>query len=513
MKKNQLKNQLKPIIAILAIFFIFVVIFSMWIISENISVKDEMGMMAGEAYVFAQSNVMQCKTDKDCVYNMVCREGICVRQQAIAKQQSIFSRLISRIFPVLNIYAKEMHAGATTSPPRTAKPVTSAVPIAAPIAAEPITLIHGSGAPLHLDIVFVAEGFSDEEIALLEVDINKLIFGDPAHGTLYNQLGFFGIAPISLHANKINVYYIKEDFISSGNIGAEYINSVLSFVKGKVPAFKSYADGDDKDIVVVLKKTESWAAGALIADTVMSGIISVPNIAAGSGIGWPNGISIPIIAHEFGHAFADMNDEYFWPGMYFTEEELYEQGAEQFGFGSVNCDLHKTPCEMWCNGIDEESYTQFSAAAELSRECYGALENDDETLWYEICQQLNIPEPNAQISGYGYAPWKTQEEKDMFCADFDFVKGQWYKFVLCTAGTIYPWSHIDLGASCQQGHGCYFGCAGKVNAFRSVPYSIMGCGAAGQCDQFYWYNADENTLLEFSSPAVDNLIYVFGVYE
>ncbi|MBI4983540.1 hypothetical protein HZC32_02750 [Candidatus Woesearchaeota archaeon] len=373
--------------------------------------------------------------------------------------------------------------------------------------------IAGDGKPGHLDIVFVAENYTISEINLLKEDLTQLILGIQNAPVTFVQKGFLRIKPLRENSNKINIYFINKSFIS-GKTGYDAEKQLFSLVKSYFPEFSTYNEGTNKDIIIVLNKEEAGNPAATYDPdlNVMTGIVYLNYFIPESYY------DLATLAHEFGHAFADLNDEYFWPGSFFPPDKLFKKGTRQTGFGSSNCDLHIEP-EIWCESTDQEKYQQFKWAANLSQACYSAIKNKESYIWYKICPQLNL-------SGF----WgKDFEAKVCNCNNLsvlletkqiivDGIKTSVFPSVACYENTLKPLKYINLGKNCKPGYGYYFGCGTAANAFRSVPYSIMGCGDADDCNKFYYiypsgnYYFPANTTLEFSPPAREQMKAVFNNY-
>ncbi len=383
-------------------------------------------------------------------------------------------------------------------------------------AASNLALLAGDGKSEHLDLVMVTEGYTDEEIALLEKDVNLFFFGNPAAEFSYQKKGFLEIKPLDKNQQKINVYFIKESFVkekfkekpSPADGESAYVGGLFSFVKSKLASFTAYDDPPKsvaakaaKDIIFVLRKGPSSLAWTIYVKDAITGIIVFPGVTPGSGSSSLGGIYLPLAAHEFGHAFADLTEEYFWSDSSFPEEKLYDAGVSQgTDFGSSNCDLHKKPCEMWCAAVDAEKYAQYLNAVSLMKNCLSILKQQDEVKWTEFCPQLKLEQK--------FGEKKAAE----FCSSLSWFATSQYQLGVCVFTTTNPLKYVDLGQQCQENYGCYFGCGAGINAFRSAPYSIMGCGDPDDCDDFYLIGEDKDILLAYSPPAQEKIKEVFAEY-
>ena len=366
-----------------------------------------------------------------------------------------------------------------------------------------LELIYGDGNNNHLDFVFVPLGFSKEAITLGDVKkvIERMIYGDKEALLLSTKTGFFDIAPIQSNLNKINIYLIKKDVSSICGTSCSWDKHLYSFALTYAPFVIP-----QKDIVVNLAAESSWAAGGSMG--IDKKTISVSQTSSSS-----------TFAHEFGHTFSQLNDEYFWPGEFLPENNLYEPGKEQTGWGAKNCDFHKKP-EMWCESVDEEKYSLFLKNSNLSEICYDTLQNKDENKWYEICPQLNL----SGMWGVDFGGKVCVNLSLLFETKQIELNGKKlgvYPFWSCFKQILEPMKYLNFGKNCKDGYGYYFGCGAVVNAFRPTPFSIMGCGDSDDCSSVYGYEKNgmiigeplyPEAIPEYNSIANEEIQKYFGEY-
>lgn len=177
------------------------------------------------------------------------------------------------------------------------------------------------------------------------------------------------------------------------------------------------------------------------------------------------------LAHEFGHAFAVLDDEYVF-GSWDIHGELQHR----------NCDtiLNNVACPLWCNGptktIDEFlsiDCTQFSLDScgnypqclpIPSEGCVNALECTTKTTQAE-CENFTSKD---------LCKWLTPEN-----SGFENVPPKFYNS-FCVPKNV---PSIDIGTDCLEGTGCYAGCWIQ-NSFRSVPTGLMSLNFQGEFGPF-----------------------------
>jgi len=451
-------------------------------------------------------------------------------------------------------------------------------------------LLIGDGSTEHLDIIFVSQGFSEEEIETdIKQGINKLMYGKDGGLLPVETTGFFEMQGIQENQQKINIHLITADATPFYD---GFDDSITEFVKTTCLFFE-----EGKDAIVFQKNEDS--IGNFITATYSSDL-SVKFITLGPSFSFPSDF-----VHEFGHAFAGLNEEYYVWGSYFSEQKLYDDPQQQVGWGAVNCDLGKNPCTKWCGGVDTLKYDQTIAAQELANTCLDALDQSDGQSWQETCLQIDFSSHLKTIGGahskeelcvelpassnfcflYAQSPeyyscyqaidnndqelWletcnsldfstfagKTKEElcveiptvinpaiictfalKEQFqecktifdnneevawpsyCNSLDLAPGLEANYGMTEEeyfnsfdGTVCGASNVDglcssspddscnflctlnldklryesIGLNCEEGKGCYFGCGGALNAYRSTPCSVMGCGGLSDFNTGY----------------------------
>jgi hypothetical protein len=320
-------------------------------------------------------------------------------------------------------------------------------------------LLIGDGNPEHLDIIFVPSGFNEQNIqTTVKDEINTIISGVDNSPLLGQQTGFLDLSIIKENEDKINIYLVVEDVKSSCQTDNCNLEEVTAFSLEKCPFFEI-----EKDMLVNFKNEEMGMAYAVYSEN-----LTIKYVIASPGVG-------TTFIHEFGHAFAGLNEEYFFSGILFSEEKFYGANEQPSGWGSANCDLNEEPCTQWCEGVDENMYDFYLEKRNLMLNCSDILDQQDEISWQDICPNLNLGEV-----------WGVEKEAET-CANLTWYETSIYKKNVCTLNTIGPLKNINFGINCEENTGCYFGCGGGMNAFRSSLFSIMGCGDIDDCSDIYGY--------------------------
>jgi len=172
---------------------------------------------------------------------------------------------------------------------RNEKPVNAAV-----------TKIYGPGNPQKcVDLAFVAEGYTADEMAKFREDVKKMA------DVLFSE------APFSDYRDKINIWAVEAVSEDSGtDIPGDkvYLNTVLNssfytfgtdryLTTQDIKSVNDYAAVAPHDNIIVLINSNKYGGGG------------VYNYYSGTTVGHP--LSPKVFIHEFGHGFAGLADEYY----------------------------------------------------------------------------------------------------------------------------------------------------------------------------------------------------------
>ena len=122
--------------------------------------------------------------------------------------------------------------------------------------------------------------------------------------------------------------------------------------------------------------------------------------------------------------------------------------------------------------------------------------------WKILCPQMNFE-----------TIW-SKEYVGKKCMDLSWYASSNMKQGVCSLTTMDTIKYVNLGKDCLPGYGCYFGCGGAVNAFRSAPYSVMGCGDIDDCNDAYGYSTQGIVVIDplfpdtapiYSTPAKEEI--------
>jgi hypothetical protein len=180
---------------------------------------------------------------------------------------------------------------------RNEKPVNAAV-----------TRIYGSGNPQKcVDLAFVAEGYTADEMAKFREDVKKMA------DVLFSE------APFSDYRDKINIWAVEAISVDSGtDIPGDkvYLNTVLNssfytfgtdryLTTQDIKSVNDYAAAAPHDNIIVLINSNKYGGGG------------VYNYYSGTTAGHP--LSPKVFIHEFGHGFAGLADEYYSSDVAYNE--------------------------------------------------------------------------------------------------------------------------------------------------------------------------------------------------
>lgn len=163
-----------------------------------------------------------------------------------------------------------------------------------------VTKIYGPGTPQKcLDLAFVAEGYTADEMGKFRDDVKKMA------DILFSE------APFSDYREKINIWAVEAVSADSGtDIPGDriYLNTVLNssfytfgtdryLTTQDIESVNNYAAVAPHDNIIVLINSSKYGGGG------------VYNYYSGTTVGHP--LSPKIFIHEFGHGFAGLADEYY----------------------------------------------------------------------------------------------------------------------------------------------------------------------------------------------------------
>jgi len=167
-------------------------------------------------------------------------------------------------------------------------------------AAAGVTRIHYSGDPhTCVDLAFIAEGYSADEMEKFRGDVKKM------------KEILFAEEPFTGYKNKINIWAVEAVSADSGtDIPGEkiYLNTVLNssfytfnldryLTTHDIKAVNDYAASVPHDNIIVLINSPRYGGGG------------VYNYYSGTTTDHP--LSPKVFIHEFGHGFAGLADEYY----------------------------------------------------------------------------------------------------------------------------------------------------------------------------------------------------------
>ncbi|MDO8592950.1 MAG: M64 family metallopeptidase [bacterium] len=272
-----------------------------------------------------------------------------------------------------------------------------------------VGVINNGDSSNKLDIVFVADGYAD--ISKFTNDVNQLI------QTL--------LTPEPLKSNSKGINFYRIDRIGSLQpAGVDPFTGPAPFYwKDMVAKCAGY------DLVAVIKNTTTSTPKAYFDDN--------PKWLF-TGMNWP----LSTIIHEFGHAFADLGDEYANLGtVFFSTDSIW---------GRVNID--KTGCPKWCSG-------NVNTGATIESAIYHEQDQTREKCTfncYDAYQKVNECLKSKGIINGG------------FDSSFECWRSAQTDNKKCQADA----SQCNFGVDCRDNLGCYWN-ARAINTFKSTATSAM----------------------------------------
>lgn len=178
-----------------------------------------------------------------------------------------------------------------------------------------VTRIYGTGDPSgSVDIAFVAEGYTMDEMPLFREDVRRMADA------------LFAEAPFGEYRDRFNIWAVEAPSEESGtDVPGEkiYQNTILNssfytfgtdryLTTQDIKSVNDYAAAAPHDNIVVLINSERYGGGG------------VYNYYSGTTARHP--LSEKVFVHEFGHGFAGLADEYYSSEVAY--EEFYPLGTE-----------------------------------------------------------------------------------------------------------------------------------------------------------------------------------------
>lgn len=169
-----------------------------------------------------------------------------------------------------------------------------------PVKAAVTKVIDNGDSDKNVDIVFIAEGYTDDEQEKFIADIKRL--------TDY----MFSFSPYDKYKNKFNIWAVKAISDESGcddprkdiwvntavNSSFNTFNSDRYLTSLDVRTIRNYAANAPYDQIYVLVNTDKYGGGGIYNHFSLTSA--------------DNDYSKQVFIHEFGHAFAGLADEYFY---------------------------------------------------------------------------------------------------------------------------------------------------------------------------------------------------------
>jgi hypothetical protein len=182
----------------------------------------------------------------------------------------------------------------------------------------PVHKVVYSGDPeTHVDLVFLAEGYQQREMAGFLEDVNRMVDS------------LFSIAPYTALKDHFNIWAVASPSLESGtDIPGEsiYKNTILNFsyftfdlprylTSSDIRSIRDVAAGVPYDHIVVLINSDRYGGGGIYQSYT----------AATSD----HALSATVLIHELGHGFAGLGDEYYnsevaYEGFYNLNTEPWE---------------------------------------------------------------------------------------------------------------------------------------------------------------------------------------------
>jgi len=170
------------------------------------------------------------------------------------------------------------------------------------------TRVYGSGDPdKSVDLAFIAEGYTANEIEKFREDVKKL------------AEALFAEAPFITYREKFNIWAVEAVSQESGtDVPGEkiYVNTILNssfytfdtdryLTTQDIKAVNDYAAVVPHDNIIVLINSSRYGGGG------------VYNYYSGTTAG--HALSLKVFVHEFGHGFAGLADEYYSSSVAYDE--------------------------------------------------------------------------------------------------------------------------------------------------------------------------------------------------
>lgn len=338
-----------------------------------------------------------------------------------------------------------------------------------------------------INLIFLGYGYQNE--AFLKNKIPDLlgINQESSYGS-FNQGGLFTIEPFNNYKERFNIYYaspVETKDVADGlmiNIRKKFDNKYIIFIQLFNQPFGSQIFGRS----AVTNPTEGIIYMDLPENFEINGEKAIDESSKES----PFSLTF---THEFGHAFALLEDEYI------SQQGFYEPNTGMTL--GPSCDIAKSDkaCSNWCVGKPKDVEGLKSINCNVEGDIKTACTNKINSGL--PCAFLGESTP---IGGYGvekncinFFKYCTDQKTKSDCENknhgftcvwdggsdannFQPILDSYYK-----SYCIPRQSNVDIGSNCLEGTGCYQSCH-YFNTYRSSKNSLMSGGS----NEFNKYSKD-----------------------
>lgn len=221
-----------------------------------------------------------------------------------------------------------------------------------------------------INIVLMGDGYSDRMIddGSYDEDMSKAmnaIFKDEPYATFRNYFNVYVVYAVSeneICGESNTAFQALIGGMDPVNGGVAYFDDFFFDKYAKIP----YNDISETCIILILNQEPGYVAGVAHNGVIMEGddVSDVTDYAKGGSVAMicrqlEDEYYSYVVAHEFGHGFAKLADEYCvyggaWPD---GEKESYLEYSQKYGWWS-NLDFTDNPATIkWSRFLNDERYT------------------------------------------------------------------------------------------------------------------------------------------------------------
>ena len=243
-----------------------------------------------------------------------------------------------------------------------------------PLAVTTVTILADNGPPENrIDLVFLGDGYTRAELGTYAAHVQTILGGLMAEEPLASYSDYFNVYRVDVVSRESGVDKpednpaVYRDTALDMSLGCKGISRLLCVNTGKAAAAAENAP--EADIILTLGNLSDYGG---------AGYPSIATVAAG------NSHAIGLALHEFGHAFADLADEYSTEGETYRGSEPTRANASKYDANYLTRRRRK-----WYRWLDLPNVDSYEGAMRYEYGIYRPTENSKMRSMYRPFESVN----------------------------------------------------------------------------------------------------------------------------